>query len=101
MASGTLTPQIRKPTSSKWVSNMCTCTDNCGEYEFNLRPDGKFPKGTRNRAVLSDCGWCTDALTVAGRFLQTVSRTRTPCAAPVHDRERIVSGADVDLVPWE
>lgn len=67
-ADGTLTLQIRKPSSTKWVSSMRTSADNFGEYEFRLQPAGKFPKGTRYRVALSDCGWCTDAVTAAGRL---------------------------------
>jgi hypothetical protein len=67
-ADGTLTLRIRKPTSTKWVSSMRTSADNFGEYEFRLQPAGKFPKGTRYRVALSDCGWCTDAVTAVGRL---------------------------------
>lgn len=67
-AGGTLTLFVRKPKSKVWVASARTSADNYGEYEFRLRPATQFPKGTRYRVQLSDCGWCTDAVSSVGRL---------------------------------
>lgn len=66
-AGGTLVLQVRKPGSRQWVSGVTTSTDNYGEYEFQLRPPAKYPRGTLYRVAVTDCGWCSDAVSPVGR----------------------------------
>lgn len=61
-AGGTLVLQVKKPGQKAWISGGKTGVDKYGEYQFRLLYAEKYPKGTRFRVALTDCGWCLSNL---------------------------------------
>jgi len=62
-ARGTITIQLKKRGSSRWVSGTTTSPDSfgawsTGSYSVSTRT---YPKGTQFRVVFSGCDWCTGA----------------------------------------
>jgi hypothetical protein len=57
-AGGEITIKIKKPGSKKWVSGTTTYANSFGDWTASLSPQ---KKGTQIQAVLTNCGWCTDA----------------------------------------
>jgi hypothetical protein len=57
-AGGDITIKIKKPGSKKWISGTTTYANSFGDWTASLSPQ---KKGTQIQAVLTNCGWCTDA----------------------------------------
>ena len=56
-AEGTVTVSVRKPRARDWQEVANVPTDNFGRWRASLGP---LAKGTRVRATLEGCEWCTD-----------------------------------------
>jgi hypothetical protein len=67
-AGGVLTLQLKKPGSKSWVSGLTSRVDAYGDYLFQLTPTRKYPKGTRYRVSVNECGWCANAVSPVGRI---------------------------------
>ena len=61
-ADGKITIQVKKRGSSRWVSGEVVYPDEFGAWTTaSAISTAVYPPGTRYRAVLTDCKWCTDA----------------------------------------
>lgn len=62
-AGGTLTLEIKKKGAKRWTSIETTSADEFGNWEFGYVTTSKSPRGSAFRVTLTECGWCSTAVT--------------------------------------